>query len=233
MHRTRLFRHRLETGAIFAFADLANNRPFREPGKHTQHLTTFRRSRQPWFQENGPASSAALARLAGKFETCQRSRFGADVFRKRQHLKSTAQHFRVKQRLHFAFTFARISQKRLTPVAALKLGDDSRQKMMLIGKSGDAEPVRLRALDNALPVHRHRDIRVPDLFEWRIQMSMLGTDLNVSLKFLAQKTVVDRNHITTLQVRRDLVDGLERCLIEHRFTNLPLEEYKLVPVEAY
>src|SRR4030095_9766251 len=184
MHRTRLFRHRLETSAIFAFEDLANNRPFREPGKHTEHLTTFRRSRQSWSQENGPVSSAALAPLAREFKPRQRIRLGTDISCKRQHLKSTTQHFRMKQRLQFALSLARISQKRLTPVAALGLRDDSRQKMMLIGKSGDAQPVRPRTFDNSFPMHRHRDVRVSYLLEWRIQISMSRADFNGSLKLL-------------------------------------------------
>ena len=169
MHRARLVRHRLETGAVFAFANLANNRPFREPGEHTEHLTTFRRGRQSWSQENGPVSSAALAWLAREFETRQRIRLGTDVFRKRQHLKSAAQHFRMKQRLQFALSFARISQGRLPQSSAggsgnrpYQLGDDSRQKMMLIGKSGDAEPVCLRTLDNTSPIYRHRNVRFSD-----------------------------------------------------------------------
>src|SRR6266511_4869155 len=162
MHRARLLRHRLETGPVFSFANLANNRPFREPGEHTEHLTTFRRSRQSWSQENGPASSAALAQLAREFETSQRIRLETDVFRKRQHLKSAAQHFRMKQRLQFALGLARISQKRLTTVAAFESGDDSRQKMMLIGKSGDAQPVCLRTFDNAFPIYRHRNVRFSD-----------------------------------------------------------------------
>jgi hypothetical protein len=56
--------------------------------------------------------------------------------------------------------------------------------MMLIGKPGDAQPVCLRTFGNACPVHRRRDIRVSDLFERRIQISMLSADLNVSLKVL-------------------------------------------------
>src|ERR1700693_5187179 len=106
-----------------------------------------------------PVSSAALAQLTREFETCQRLRLGTDIFCKRQHLKSTTQHFRMKQRLQFALSLARISQKRLTAVAALRLGDDSREKMMLIGKSGDAQPVCLRTLDNTFPMHRHCDVR--------------------------------------------------------------------------
>src|SRR6267154_761303 len=98
MHRTRLFRHRLETSAIFAVEDLANNRPFREPGEHAEHPTTFRHSRQSRSQENGPVSSATLAQLAREFETRQRLRLGTDIFCKRQHLKSTTQHFWMKQR---------------------------------------------------------------------------------------------------------------------------------------
>src|SRR4029077_16171417 len=62
---------------------------------------------------------------------------------------------------------------------------------------------------------------------------MPGPNLNVSLKFLVQKSVIDRNRITTLQVRRDFIDGFERSLIENRFINLPLDEYQLVAVETY
>jgi hypothetical protein len=62
---------------------------------------------------------------------------------------------------------------------------------------------------------------------------MLGADLNVSLKLLVQKPVIDGNHITTLQVRRDFIDELERSLIENRFINRALEEYKLLAVETY
>src|SRR5262245_2313853 len=53
VHRARLFRHRLQACAVLAFANLANDRPIREPGEHAEHLTTFRRSRQLWSQENG------------------------------------------------------------------------------------------------------------------------------------------------------------------------------------
>src|SRR4029453_7569031 len=139
----------------------------------------------------------------------------------------------MKQRLQLALSFARISQKGLSPVAALDLGNNPCQKMMLIGKSGNAQPVHLRTLDNASPMHRHRNVRVSDLFEWRIQTSMLSPNLNVSLKLLVQKSVVDCNHIATQQVRRDMVDGFERGLIEHRFINRSLDEYKLVAVETY
>src|SRR6476660_10469858 len=104
---------------------------------------------------------------------------------------------------------------------------------MLIGKSDDVQPVCLRTLDNACPIYRHRNVRLSDLFERGIQISMLGSDLNVSLKVLFQRPVIDRNHITKLQVRRDLVDAIERRLIENRFINLALDEYKLVAVETY
>src|SRR5262249_11028509 len=96
MHRPRVFRHRLRTGAIFALPYLAKNRPFPEPGEHAEHLTTFRHRRQPWSQENGAPSSAAFAQLTREFETCQRNRFGIDIFRKCQHLKSAPEHFRMK-----------------------------------------------------------------------------------------------------------------------------------------
>ena len=55
-----------------------------------------------------PVPSAALAQLARELETRQRIRLGIDIFRKRQHLKSTTQHFRMKQRLQFAPSLTRI-----------------------------------------------------------------------------------------------------------------------------
>src|SRR5207244_4156420 len=120
----------------------------------------------------------------------------------------------MKQRLQFALSLARISQMRLTPVAALGLGDDSRQKMMLIGKSDDAEPVFLRTLDNALPIDAHRDIGFSDFFERRMEISMSGTDLNASLKILVRAAVIDRNYVATLQVCREFIDILEPSLME-------------------
>src|SRR5262245_39767595 len=105
--------------------------------------------------------------------------------------------------------------------------------MMLIGKSGDPQPVCLRALHNASPVHRHSDVRVSDVFERRIQISMSSADLNGSLKPFVQRTVIDRNYITTPQVCRDLVNRLKRSLIERRFLNRPFDEYKSLAVETY
>ena len=32
VHRARLFRHRLNTGAVFSFKNLPNERPFQKPG---------------------------------------------------------------------------------------------------------------------------------------------------------------------------------------------------------
>src|ERR1043166_2445300 len=72
-----------------------------------------------------------------------------------------------------------------------------------------------------------------DLLEWRIQPSMFGAELNVSLELLVQKPVVDRNHVATLQVRRDLVDAPKHSFIEDCFINRPLDEDKYVAVEAH
>ena len=102
-----------------------------------------------------------LAPIPGKFEAAQR-RAKVDTFHQGKDLEAAAEHFRMKQRLQFAFGFARISQKRLPQVAALDLREDSRQKMMLIRKSGDAQPVCLRAVDNALPIDTHGDISFSD-----------------------------------------------------------------------
>ena len=44
--------------------------------------------------------------------------------------------------------------------------DDSREEMMLIRESGDAQPVCLRALDDALPKNVRRDVGIPNLVKW-------------------------------------------------------------------
>src|SRR3982750_1595193 len=62
---------------------------------------------------------------------------------------------------------------------------------------------------------------------------MLGADSNASLTILVQRPVVDGHHITKLQVRRDLVDAIERRLIKDRLINLPLDQYKLLVVQVY
>jgi|SRR6516162_801437 len=62
---------------------------------------------------------------------------------------------------------------------------------------------------------------------------MSSANLNGSLKRLVQKTVIDRNQITMLQVRCDSVDALECSLIEHRLIARPLDEHEFVAVETY
>ena len=47
-------------------------------------------------------------------------------------------------------------------------------------------------------------------------MSMLGADLNVSLKFIARMAVVDGDHVASLQVRSQVIDPIERNLIKRR-----------------
>src|SRR6476659_8233210 len=105
--------------------------------------------------------------------------------------------------------------------------------MILIGKSGDAQSARLRTRHNALPMHRHSDVRVSDVFERRMEISMLGADSNASPKILVGAAIIDGNHIATLQMRRDFVDPVERGLIKNRLINRPFDEHKLVAVESY
>src|SRR5437762_8845046 len=110
---------------------------------------------------------------------------------------------------------------------------------MLIGESGYPQAVCLRALGNARPIHVHRDVRVSDLFKWRIKASMARADLNVSLKFGARTPVIDRDYIPAWQVRCDIVEPVERGLIERPFiprqpggsrslAKRTLDEHKLV-----
>ena len=56
------------------------------------------------FRNNAPFLPShpfllSKTRLAREFETCQGRRRRVDIFRKRQHLESPAEHFRVEQRL--------------------------------------------------------------------------------------------------------------------------------------
>src|SRR5262245_4221802 len=104
--------------------------------------------------------------------------------------------------------------------------------MVLISKSGDAQPVGLRTLDNALPIDAHRDIGFSDCIERRMQVSMSGTDLNASLKILVGAAVIDCNHVATLQVRCDSVHPIERGLIKNRVINRPFDENNLIAVES-
>src|SRR6478672_12340797 len=88
---------------------------------------------------------------------------------------------------------------------------------MLIGESGHAQAVSLRAPGNARPIHVHRDVRMPDLLKWRTKVSMPRSNLNGFLKFGGRTPVIDRDDVATLQVRCDIVDPVERGLVERPF----------------
>ena len=87
---------------------------------------------------------------------------------------------------------------------------------MLIGEPRDAQFICLRAMGNACPIDMHGDVRVTDFFKGRIEISMLGADSNVSLKFIARMSVVDGNHVASLQIRGQVVDPIQRNLIKRR-----------------
>src|SRR4029453_2522032 len=89
--------------------------------------------------------------------------------------------------------------------------------MMLVGEAGDMQAVCTCALRDAHPIHVHRDIRVTDSLERRIQMSMSRADLNAYIKLIAQMPVIDREDIAASQFRRNIVDPIKCRLIESRF----------------
>src|SRR6266567_854306 len=89
--------------------------------------------------------------------------------------------------------------------------------MVLVSESCEVQAVRLRALGDARPIHMHRDVRMTDLFEGRIEMSMSRADLHASVKFIAQMPVINRNDVAALQVRGEAVDPFECRLIENPF----------------
>ena len=103
---------------------------------------------------------------------------------------------------------------------------------MLIGKSGDAQTVLLRTFGNAHPVDMHRDVSMPDLFEWRIEISMSRPYLKVSLKFALRTPVIDGYDIPAFQIRRELVDPGKRSVIKCLIIDLALDENKLVAVKT-
>src|SRR6266478_4998169 len=88
---------------------------------------------------------------------------------------------------------------------------------MLIGESRDTQAVCLRALGYARPIHVRRYVSMPDLLERRIKISMARAHLNGSLKFGSRTPVIDRDDVATLQVRCDIVDPVERGLVERPF----------------
>ncbi len=87
---------------------------------------------------------------------------------------------------------------------------------MLISESCDAQSICLCATGNACPIDLHRDVRVTNLIEGRIEMPMLRADLNASLKFISRMPVINCDHITSLQICGDTVHPIERSLIKLR-----------------
>src|ERR1044071_6394846 len=153
-------------------------------------------------------------RLTREFEPGWRGRSRIDIFGKSEYLKGAAEHLGMKQCLERAFGFGRVGYGRLIPIG--KSGDDAGKEMMLIGESGDGESVCLRATSNAGPIDVHRNVCVTDLFKGRVEMSMPGADLNISLGFIARMSVVYGDHVASLQVRSQVIDPFERSLIKRR-----------------
>ncbi len=94
---------------------------------------------------------------------------------------------------------------------------------MLIRKSGDAQTVRFRAFREIGPIHVRSNVRMTDLLERRSKLSMLFSDLQRPrrpirrIKLIAGKSVVEREHVTALQFRREMVDPIERREIDFSF----------------
>src|SRR5947208_7348586 len=99
--------------------------------------------------------------------------------------------------------------------------------MMLIGKASDAQAVCLRTLDDAPPIDVHRDVGLSDSVERRIEVAMSSADLSAIVRFLLGETVINGNHIATLQVRCDVVDALKCSLIENRLVNIDRKSTRL------
>ena len=85
---------------------------------------------------------------------------------------------------------------------------------MLIGESCDAQSICLCATGNACPIDLHGDVRVTNFLKGRVHVPMAGANLDISLKFIAQTPVINRDHITALQICCDVVHPIERSLIK-------------------
>ena len=95
-------------------------------------------------------------------------------------------------------------------------GNDSGEEMMLIGEASDIQIVCLRAPGDTHPIHVHRDVRVTNSLERRIQISMLRADLNAFVKFIAQIRNRSSKHNRDA-IARNSVNPIERRLIAWPF----------------
>src|SRR4029450_1188843 len=148
--------------------------------------------------------------LAREFEPGWRGRGRIDIFGKSEYLKGAAEHLGMQPSLKRALSLA-IGLDEIRPS-----GDDAGEEMMLVSESCHVQAVCLRATGNASPIDVHRNVGVTDLFKGRVEMSMLGADLNVSLKFIARMSVVDNDGVASLQVCGQVVDPIQGNLIERR-----------------
>src|SRR5881397_1456857 len=92
--------------------------------------------------------------------------------------------------------------------------------MVLIGKSGDAQSVCLRALGNRRPIHVHRDVGMPDLFERRIENSMSCTHLSAPLTFVPDAAVIAIDYGRVGDER----EGSAQVRAGHRILDSPFEQ---------
>jgi len=71
---------------------------------------------------------------------------------------------------------------------------------MLIGESCGAQSICLCATGNACPIDLYRDVRATNLLKGRVEVSMSGANLDISLKVIARMPVINGDHITSLQI---------------------------------
>src|SRR2546423_10825392 len=94
-----------------------------------------------------------------------------------------------------------------------ELRNDSSHEMMLVGESGDVQPVCFRALGDVGPIDVRGNVSFTDLLERRTEMSMLRPHLDDFAEFISRKSIVDREDKPALQLGRNVIDPIERGLI--------------------
>src|SRR5947207_4868877 len=86
---------------------------------------------------------------------------------------------------------------------------------MLIGEAGEAKAVLAGPRGDVFPIDVGGDVGVTDLLKWGGELSMLGAHLDVGLEMVADVTVIDEQYVAAIEISGDVVDPIERGLVEN------------------
>lgn len=101
--------------------------------------------------------------------------------------------------------------------------EQPREKMMLVGESGQPQSAFFGLLDQAGPLDMRRQVALPDLFQDGRQDPMIGITLERSgaparrVKLAPRQAVIGRQDHAALQLARQRFDPIERREIDLGF----------------